>query len=234
MGLIKSSNVSTMITSFSMADIESQARALLVRAQQQADQLLAAAQAEADNMIAAAKAEGLAEGKREGTAQGLELGKQTGEDKALAEHRAEFQQAIAALSAAAGVLDAQRGDLESAGLREVVSLAIAIARRVTKRQGLLDPQVLSSNLEQAMRLVLDAANVRVAIHPEQRKTLETALPALQLSLPSLKHVEIIDDATISPGGCRVFTLHGQIDADLDVQLDRVIADLLPSTHVEMA
>jgi flagellar biosynthesis/type III secretory pathway protein FliH len=54
------------------------------------------------------------------------------------------------------------------------------------------------------------------------------LPLLRLEWPSLRHVELVEDATLSPGGCRVFTRGGRIDADLDEQLDRVIDELLPT------
>jgi len=228
MGLIKSSNAPATLAAFSMKDIETQAKALLIRARQQADQLLAAAQTEAQQLKVAAKAEGLAEGKREGMAQGLEAGKKSGEQAALAEHRAQFQQAIAALSAAANVLESQRAELEAAGVQAVVALAIAIARRVTKRQGLLDPQVLSANLEDAMRLVMDAADLRISIHPSQRQTLDAALPQLQMSLPKLKHAQFLEDETLAPGGCKILTGQGEVNADLQTQLDRIVADLLPT------
>jgi len=29
------------------------------------------------------------------------------------------------------------------------------------------------------------------------------------------------------GGCRIYSRQGQVDADLDVQLERVVSDLLP-------
>jgi flagellar biosynthesis/type III secretory pathway protein FliH len=57
--------------------------------------------------------------------------------------------------------------------------------------------------------------------------LEAALPQLKLAWPTLSHVELIDDATLAPGGCRICTARGQVDAALDAQLDRVVADLLP-------
>lgn len=211
-----------------MKDIETQAKALLIRARQQADQLLAAAQTEAERLKISAKTEGLAEGKREGLAVGLEAGKKSGEQTALAEHRAQFQQAIASLTAATHILESQRAELEAAGVQAVVALAIAIARRVTKRQGLLDPLVLSANLEDAMRLVMDAVDLRISIHPSQRKTLDAALPQLQLSLPALKHAHFLEDETLAPGGCKILTGQGEVNADLQTQLDRIVADLLPA------
>jgi len=227
MGLIKSDNTPSSIAPFSMADIERHAKNILLRAQHRAEQLLAAAQGEAENLKKQAHAEGLAEGHRLGLAQGTEQGKQAGQQLALNETRVQFQNAMKSLTAAMTSLDAHRAELETAALVEVVQLAIGIARRVTKRQGLLDPDMLAENLKDAMKLVVRAVDVRIAIHPAQRATLDGVLPQLRIQWPSLVHVKVIEDASIEPGGCRVFTENGQIDADLNGQLDRIAAELLP-------
>jgi flagellar assembly protein FliH len=228
MGLVKASAAPTGLTTFSMRDVEEQARALLLRARQAAERLIAEAQREAAELKKAAHAQGLAEGRRDGLAQGIEEGRAAGQKQALEEHRAQLTQAVAALTEAAADLDASRGELESAALEEVVALAVAVARRVTKRQGLIEPQVLTDNLREAMRLVVSAGAVKVAIHPAQRRTLDAALPALRLEFPRLGHVEVVDDESVEPGGCRLYAGGGPIDATLDEQLDHVVADLLPT------
>jgi flagellar biosynthesis/type III secretory pathway protein FliH len=53
-----------------------------------------------------------------------------------------------------------------------------------------------------------------------------------MAWPQLKHIEIVHDASIAPGGCRIFTARGQVDGDLDTQLDRVIGELLPNNEQE--
>jgi flagellar assembly protein FliH len=232
MPLIKSAHVPPGAASFSMRDIENHAKAILLRAREQAEALLVAAQQEGEAIKQQAYAEGLDEGRRDGQAQGLQDGTAAGAQQALAEHKADFAQLLGTLATAAAELDASRRALESDGLREVVALSTAIARRVTKRQGLLDPEVLIANLTEAMKLVAHAADVRIAIHPDQKAVLDAALPALRLAWPELKHVELIDDAALAPGGCRIFTARGSIDADLGAQLDRVINDLLPVAEGE--
>jgi len=227
MGVIKSNDAPLSLSPFSMADIEKQAKLVLLRARQQADQLLAAAQTEAESLKQQATAEGVAEGRRQGLAQGLEQGKKAGHQQALNEHRAHFQQALQSLTNAMLEVERHRAELEASALAEVVRLAIAIARRVTKRQGILDPQVLTANLHEAMKLVVARTDLRIAIHPSQRKTLDAALPQLELQWPQLNHVRVVEDAAIAPGGCRVFSENGSIDADLQTQLDRVAAELLP-------
>lgn len=227
MGLVKASAAPTGLSSFSMRDVEDQARALLARARQTAERLLAEAQREAVELRKAAHAQGLADGRGEGVARGAEEGRVAGQKQALEESRAQLAQVVGALSEAMGELDAARGELEAAALEEVVGLAIAVSRRVTKRQGLIEPQVLTENLREAMKMVVHAGDVKVAIHPTQRQTLEAALPALRLEIPRLGHVELTDDPSVEPGGCYVCAGGGQVDATLDEQLDRVVADLLP-------
>src|SRR6478736_6596584 len=154
MPLIKANHAPPSLQPFSMADVEAAAKRVLLRARQQAEQLLLDAQNEAEALKEQAKAEGLREGLEQGQAEGLRLGTEAGHAQALAEHREQFMQTIAALVAAAAELDAGRQRLEADGLREVVQLAAAIARRVTKRQGLIDEQVLAANVAEAMRLVI--------------------------------------------------------------------------------
>lgn len=227
MGVIKFDAAPTLST-FSLADIERQAKVILLRARQQAEQLLAVAQTEAEQLKQQATAQGLAEGRRQGVAQGSEQGRQAGQQLALNEHRTQLQQAMQALSAAMIALNESRADLESSALAEVVQLAISIAARVTKRQGLIDPAVLTENLQEAMKLVVKSADVRIAIHPSQRRTLDSALPELRLQWPNLAHVQVVEDASLTPGGCRVYAEQGQIDADLNEQLDRIAQELLPA------
>ena len=138
-----------------------------------------------------------------------------------------LRQTLTALTAAAAALEAQRGALEAAGLVEIVKLSVAVARRVTKRQGLIEPEVLAANLSELMSFVAHAADVRVAVHPRQNQTLKSILPQLQVQWPNLKHVEVIEDPSLAPGGCRVYSEQGFVDADLDAQINRIVDDLLP-------
>jgi flagellar biosynthesis/type III secretory pathway protein FliH len=227
MPLIKANQAPAALAAFSMKSIEEQARAILLRAKQQADALIAEARLEAECLKQRAADEGAETGRQEGFACGLRQGKQAGHEQALSEHRAAFSKALSTLTEAAGRIDQSRQQLEAQALTEVVELAIAIARRITCRQGELDPRILEQNLCEAMKLVVHAADVRIAIHPAQKSTLADALPRLQLQWPQLRHVEMIEDPELTPGGCRIFTVHGSVDADLNAQLDRIVADLLP-------
>jgi flagellar assembly protein FliH len=232
MGLIKSADVPMSVSVFSMRDIEAAAKSVLLRARAQAGQITAAAQTECEKSREQAKTQGLAEGRRQGYEQGFEEGKTAGHGQALAEHGAAMTQLIGALTQAVRLLDDGRDQLQTHGINEVVRLACAIARKVTKRQGIIDERTLAQNLTEALSLAVHAADVRVAIHPSQLKTLQAELPNLRLAWPQLKHIDLTEDSSIAPGGARVFTAHGTIDADLDAQLDQIIGELLPERQGE--
>jgi flagellar assembly protein FliH len=227
MPVIKSINAPTNLSPFSMKDIEAQARAILLRAQQRAEQLLTEAQISADELKQKALAEGIIEGRREGVAKGTEEGKKLGQQQALAEHKAQLTQVINAMMTGSKELNASRKQLESKATAEVVKLAISIARRVTKKYGELDPNVLTANVSEAMKLVVRSTDIRIAIHPAQRSTLTNVLPQLKLQWPALEHVNLVDDATVKPGGCVIRAGQGEVNADLDAQIDRIASELLP-------
>jgi flagellar assembly protein FliH len=232
MPLIKSSNVPRNVLPFSITDIEVHARKMLAEARARAEELLVAAQAESDTLRRQAFAQGLAEGKKQGHADGMAEGKKTGHDQALAECKQQLAGLVSALSKMVQEIDASRCELEAKGLGAAIELAIAMAQRVTKRQTEIDTGVLTENLKQAMALIVRWADVRIAVNPKQLELLKSELPALQATWPQLKHVDLIDDATISRGGCRIFTAGGSIDGDMESQLDRVIQQAVGRNKVE--
>jgi flagellar assembly protein FliH len=227
MGLIKADTAPLKVQPFSLADIESQAAEILDRAKKHADRLEAAAHQQAKKILKDAHAAGLRGGWTEGWKKGHEEGVKSGKEQALGENKAEFAATIAALKSAAEQLNRSRVELESAAVKDVLSLAVAIAERVTKRQGIIDPAVAVNNVEEALRLVSHSSDIRIAIHPKNKNTLKEVLPRLKMQWPALTHVELIEDEMLAPGGCRIYTAQGEVDGDLDGQINRVVSDLMP-------
>ncbi len=235
MAVIKSINAPSTLSPFSMRDVEEAAKMVLLRARRQADLLLAEAQRAAEEIKAQALTQGLAEGRAKGHAEGLatgrQEGKQSGLELALNDNRSKLTHLITALTDAVNALESSRRELDATAFKDVIVLAIRIAERVTKRQGVLDASVAVANVTEALKIVLHAADVRISIHPSQKATLEAVLPDLKMQWPSLSHIELIEDEKLAPGGCRVFTKSGEVDCDLNEQLKRIAADLLPSMAV---
>ena len=135
--------------------------------------------------------------------------------------------AVQTLNAAAIELLAAIEEFREEALSEVIELSMAIAERVTKRAGLIDPAVLAENLREAMKLVVRTTGLRIAVHPQQVELLKEAISQQKAESPALATAEIVADETVTPGGCRIATAHGRIDADLQTQLDRLAERLIP-------
>jgi len=232
MGLIKSEHAPAKLAAFSMADIEAQAHAIIVRAKSQAARILAEAQRIGEELKKQSQESGFTEGRQAGFDAGHRDGLDAGQQHALGEHRESLQKLIDALTRASVDLNESRRMLETEASTDVLRLAVAIARKVTKQlvsggeNG--GVAIVTANVREAMKLAVHASDVRIAVHPSQKQSLEAVLPELKTNWPALEHVAIVEDQALAPGGCRIFTAGGQIDADLENQIDRIAAELIPN------
>ena len=228
MGLIKSTNA-PVLTQFSLRDVEAHARAIVAAARAESEKILTIAAEEAAKARQEAYDAGFLAGKQDGLKKGLEEGRAGGKQAALGEHKANLEKLTQTLINAVSVFENSRSELESIGATESLALAVAIARKATKLYGIQMPEVISENMKEAMRLVVQRTDVRLAVHPSQKTLLNELLPTLKQKWPNVTHIELVADETLDPGGCRIFTAGGEIDAALDTQISRIASDLLPAS-----
>jgi flagellar assembly protein FliH len=120
-------------------------------------------------------------------------------------------------------LSALRARFRKEAERDVVKLAIAIARRVLRREFTVDPAVLLGIVKSALEAIDQRELHKVRMNPEQAKIIEPAIRKLQLP-PS---VQIVQDAALPPGSAIFETSRGELDASIETQLeeiDRGLAD----------
>ena len=235
MGLIKANNLASSAATFNLADIEQQARAMILRAKAQGDQILAEATRQAAELKAAvtkglesARLVAIEEGKKLGREQGIAQALPQAKAQALAEQKAVLTNAIAGLGDVSMQLDAKMQSFEAAAKADLLKLSVEIARRVVKVISERDVVVLERNVAECVRLVVDKSAVRIAVAPSQLEQLNALLPQLKLTWPTLRSVEMTADDTLRPGGCRVFSASGSIDANIASQLERIASELLAS------
>jgi flagellar assembly protein FliH len=106
---------------------------------------------------------------------------------------------------------------------QLVSLSIAIARHVIRRELRTDPsQVIAIVRETVALLPLAERNVRVHLHP-----LDAAIVRELLAQPQAEKAwMLLEDPVMSRGGCRVSTDASQVDARLETRLAAVTNHLL--------
>ena len=141
----------------------------------------------------------MAEGIREGLAQGRAQGMQTGRDEPLAEQRERLDGAGGiALGGGAAIWRRGGRSWKRRRLRKWSSWRSPSPGGSPSGRACSTGGARREILREAMKLVVQHADVRIAIHPASGRRLQDVLPRLAMEWPALKHVEIIEDATIAP------------------------------------
>jgi flagellar assembly protein FliH len=106
--------------------------------------------------------------------------------------------------------------------RQMVQLAIAVARRVVHREVALNPELLLAMMHVALDRLSDAARVTVRLNPADHQTVMAA----QAGTPPSTHVTLSADSRVPRGGCMVESEYGDIDAGVDAQIQEIARALL--------
>lgn len=198
---------------FNYEDISQQADAYLAKVREQAKQIVADAVKEA----AALKAKAQQEGQKAAAAAAE---KQV--DQRLA---AQLQPAMTALAQAAKDITAARQNWLAHWESRAVSLACAIAGRILRREAERDPKITLKLVREALDLATGQSRVRLRLNDKDHAGLATQIQQLVGAGGGLGSVEIMPDATLPPGGCRVETEFGLIDQTFEAQLARIEQEL---------
>jgi flagellar assembly protein FliH len=164
----------------------------------EAEREAAAARAEAEAIRAEAREEGFAEGREAAEAGAAEL--------------------LGRLSEALEELDQRRDALLRQAERGAVALALTIARRVVAREVSADPELVRGIVAEALGELDHPDQLTIRVHPGAMNLLDPAQIAARAGLES---VAILPDAAISPGGCRLETGLGELDARMNTRLEEI-------------
>jgi flagellar assembly protein FliH len=157
--------------------------------------------------------------------QAKRAGYEEGEAAAKRNLEGPYRQAMSKLAAQVGELAGLRKRLRREAEEDMVKLAIAIARRVLRRELATDPEAILGLVKAALSRVEARDILRVRIHPEDARTLQACLG--ELGLPD--RVELAPDRNLERGAVIVETSRGELDASIETQLqeiERGFADLL--------
>ena len=80
---------------------------------------------------------------------------------------------------------------------------------------------------EALQLAAGGGEVRLLLNPADHQALAGQVKLLVDEMTGLGETQIVADAAISPGGCRVDTRFGAIDQPFEAQLARVEEELKP-------
>ena len=114
-------------------------------------------------------------------------------------------------------------ELDAEVERELLTLAMALARQIVRRELKTDPtQIIGIIREAISALPVAAREVRVHLHPEDAAVVRQNLAPTE----SERAWVIIEDPVMARGGCQITTATSRIDARLETRLGAILSELL--------
>lgn len=132
---------------------------------------------------------------------------------------------LPALEQLVSQLNDAKGELLTRWERSATRVITAISERVIRREMAHEPSISLELISEAIRLASGAAELTLHINPTDHEHLGPQVERVAASLGKLAPNQIVPDATVSPGGCRVVTKFGVIDQQIESQLRRIEEDL---------
>lgn len=106
--------------------------------------------------------------------------------------------------------------------QQLVSLSLAIARQLVRRELKADPgQVIGVVHEALAVLPVGSQDVKVCLHPDDVVLMREAM----VKTESDRNWSLIDDPSLTRGDCRILTKVSQIEATLEKRLAAVVSQL---------
>jgi flagellar assembly protein FliH len=155
---------------------------------------------------------GFADGERGG----FEKGEQAGREAAAGEWaglQASVQRLLAELE---GLRRRTCREMEG----ELVDLALAVARKITRQELSIHPQAVAAALREALDKVAHADRITVRMHPDDLQRLAVLGPSPAGDAASGR-TRFEADPSVTPGGFRVETDLGDVDGRLEQQIQAI-------------
>jgi flagellar biosynthesis/type III secretory pathway protein FliH len=161
---------------------------------------LAEAEAEAQALRAAAREEGLREGREEALAA--------------------MGPAIEALSQAAEAVQSDQIARSERLEAHAVDLGLFLAEKVVGGAIAVKPELVLEAVKGALRGIVERERVTVLVHPNDLELVRDAMDSVRASLGGIEHCEVQAERRVSRGGAIVRTPDGDVDARVEIKLQR--------------
>lgn len=152
----------------------------------------------------------------EGFVQGQKAGMATG--------KAQVDKQISRLNGILNVIAQPLTELDEQVVIQITDLSMIVARQLIRRELRADPgQVVAVVRECATAIPVASQQINLFLHPDDAELVRTAF---SLDHETETRWKIIEEPTLTRGGCRIETAHSKIDATVENRLNQIIANLL--------
>jgi flagellar assembly protein FliH len=123
-------------------------------------------------------------------------------------------------------LAAFRNRLRAHYERELLELALGVARKVVQQELAERPEIWLGMIRHAVRHAVDRERITVRCPARLLGFLKQALPELRATLEDVKEFELVEDPALGDGGCIIESRFGDIDIGIETQFETTKRALL--------
>jgi len=105
--------------------------------------------------------------------------------------------------------------------KDILTLLLHMAKRIFRQELLTREETILATLEEAFQYVMDRSKVSIRLHPSDYQYLLTHRDQAPFPM-SQEGIEIIEDRSITRGGCLLETSFGEVDATFESQFDEMV------------
>ncbi len=143
-----------------------------------------------------------------------------GVERGRAEARAELETIGASFTDSLRELAEFRARLKERYERELLELALGVARKVVQQELAERPEIWLGMIRAAVKRAVDRERIALRVPPPLMAFLRGSLAALRALLQDVKDLELVEDPSLPAGGCVIESRFGEVDIGVETQLER--------------
>jgi flagellar assembly protein FliH len=155
-------------------------------------------------------------GRESEIAQARQVALQQGFRQGQEESAAEIKTSSERLAKTLADLAAWKKKLRAEAEMDLLNLALAIARRILRRELITDPEAMHGLVYAALQKIQKREIWRVRVYPAGVDAVRSCLDGIGAG-----SIEMVADSTLKPGDLLIETAVGELDASVDTQLQEI-------------
>lgn len=210
---------------YNFDDIRRQGEQWLVEARTEGERVIAEADAQAAGIREQARTAGFSQGREEGLRDAERMICEQSEARSGQLVAERLRTALPAVSALADELRRER-DLWLAHWERIgIELATTIAEKLLRAELERRPELVTGRVTELLRLAAGNPEITVRLSPVDLELLGDVAGLLGRGLSNTTGVRVVGDTSLRAGDCVVETTHGELDARIATQMERLVAEL---------
>ena len=182
-----------------------------------------------DELVTAAEIEAIQQlAYTEGYAQGYELGVEQGHKDGYAAGHGKLEkllkERLQRLDSVLSFISQPLSEMDEQVITQLTDMSILIARQLIRRELHTDPgQVIAAVREAMAALPVNTRDTQIFLHPDDATLVREVF---SISEGREQTWKLIEDPSVTRGGCRIEAENSKIDATVEYRMNQVVASLL--------